>query len=303
MSLRKLFIACGFLGLLLAGSSSVLAAITQNYLPTLPVTTAAGKTISTYGSATNTQFTQTVTCMGANIGQFSFTYNTYTGTTAGGTPTGGAALAGAFYPTVAPMAGYVYGWVQVVSADTPGSDGINTWGVTKTNPPTPYPDTGSSKSDPDYPAQSIPVALTGANPPQPMPGYQDFPNRFPGDGNWTATLGLVCKNLTTHVMDVIGTFTWGFSMALGPVLGVTANAPANWTTNINAAQNTGFAATLASYFNGKNGSTMWTVGVGCCTPEPGSLIIWTVISVVGVAIVRRQKSAGKKQDDVNSLAC
>jgi hypothetical protein len=145
-----------------------------------------------------------------------------------------------------------------------------------------YPDTGGNKTDPDYPYQSLPTTPAIA----PTVAFQDFPNRYPSDGDqyWLAQLGLVCKNLTTHVCDIIDTFDWGFGVVANPA-GVTSTAPFGW-----GAPTQNYIDTLTNAFNGQNGSTAWTFSTdcsNCCVPEPCTLVIWSLLCGLGIAFGRR----------------
>ncbi len=275
----------GFFGvwLVLAVSGTALAAIHGTYLPdtTFPLGNPPTIDVTAYGSANGTEFTQDVICQGhGKVGYISFTYDTWTGNTlpAPGTATGGGALAGGFFKTadcqLAP--GWQLGWVQIVSSTFSGS---NVWGAANG---TWFPDTGNSKTDPDYPYQSLPVVAN----PAPTVAFQDFPNRYPSDGDqyWLAELGLVCKNLTTHEMDIIDTFLWGFNISNGTF---TANSPHLWS-----APTANYITTLETYFDGTHDNADWTIGTDCshcCIPEPTAIVVWSLLGGLAVIAGRRRR--------------
>jgi len=265
------------LGLLICGPA--LGAIHGRFLPDpLGLNDIAN---ITYGGNL-AEFTQPVLCDGQNIGEIRFTYDTWSGdfTGAGDGTTGGGALAGGFYRTAGASApGWQLGWVQTVISTFSGS---NVWGAPNG---TTFPDT-ATKADPDYPFESLPAGLNPA-PPAPTIGFQDFPNRFPSDGNqfWLAELGLVCKNLTTHTVEILDTFLWGFDVVNND--GITANAPHLW-----GAPTTTYVDTLTNSFDGANGSTKWTFTTGgenCCVPEPASVFVWVVLVGGSIAVARSRQ--------------
>jgi len=222
------------------------------------------------------------------VGYLDFTYATWTGNTkavnntTGATTnfaTGGGALAGGFYKTAdcSPPPGWQLGWVQLVTATISGR---NVWGAANG---TWFPDT-ANKTDPDYPYQTLPGGITLPAEGAPTVAFQDFPNRYPGVAKpqtWLAELGLVCKNLTTDQMDVIGTFDWGFGINAAGAF--TPTAPFGWGPATN-----NYISVLSTDFPG------WTIERGCCcTPEPSTLIVWSVLGGCGIAAGcwRKRKAA------------
>jgi hypothetical protein len=226
------------------------------------------------------------------MGYVDFTYATWTGKTtatkgANTTTfyTGGAALAGGFYQTggCEPAPGWQLGWVQVVTATIAGR---NIWGAADGSS---FTDT-LSKTDPDYPHQSLPGGTTLPAEGAPTVAFQDFPNRYPNAAaqTWNAELALVCKNVSAKTVDVIGAFDWGFSMAAGNAttagsVTVTSSGPGAFGD-----ASTKFFNTLESQYSG------WTIQTGCCpcVPEPSTIIVWSGLGALGlVAGWRRRKRA------------
>src|SRR5262249_55470372 len=150
-----------------------------------------------------------------------FEYNTYAGTTRTNNPVfiGGAVLSGGFFaaPNVQLMPGFQMTWIQTVQATVPGR---NVWGAGAN---TTFPDS-PDPADPSYPRAGEFILRTGQTLNQPSVAFQDPVPRFAmanSVSSWQAELGLVCENTTTHVADIVGTFTWGFILQ--------AVAPANAT--------------------------------------------------------------------------
>jgi hypothetical protein len=281
-----------FCVLVLACSASATGwANTQNYLPATPfeLGSPASIDVTAYGSNPGTQYTQDVTCNGHDVGYVDFTYNTWTGNTLPVTNplnvTVGGALAGGFFSNgvCQPAPGWQLGWVQIVSSTFSGT---NVWGAPDGSW---FPDT-ANKTDPDYPYQSLPVTPATA----PTVAFQDFPNRYPKNGNqyWLAELGLVCKNPTTHVCDIVDTFDWGFNVVgnnPGPG-GVTSVVPYGW-----GAPSANYINTLENAFDGEGGSTDWTFSTncsGCCVPEPATfpLLVSALLGLAGAGYLRRRRA-------------
>jgi hypothetical protein len=231
-----------------------------------------------------TEFMRDVECPGlGKIGEIRFTYDTWTGNSQpGGSLTGGGALAGGFFYTgaLALKPGYQWGWVQTVRSTFSGN---NVWGAPDG---TTFPDT-AGKLDIDYPFEFLPVP----DPPGLTLGFQDFPNRFPEDGNqfWLAELGLVCKNTTTDMAQVLGTFLWGFNVVgdqPGTPGSIAPSGPGFWgdATGI-------YLDTLNNYFDGTNGSEDWDVtrGCECFVPEPATCAFAFALGLAGFASYRRFK--------------
>ncbi|MFO0852496.1 MAG: hypothetical protein U0871_28645 [Gemmataceae bacterium] len=256
------------------------------FLPAAPFDLGGNPTprVTGYGQARDTHFSQDVrlrVCdMDLVIGKMDFDFNT-TAITIGADRYGGAALAGQFVFTAGDKIclepGSQFGWVQVVAAT---QSGANEW-----NAPdgTRFPDTQSRGTDPDYPFESLPDGTRPAN----GVAFQDFPFRgLNPDQTWIAELGLVCKNPTTHVAHIIGTFLWGFSTTNGVVTGDPPHAYGSPTAS--------YITTLQNAFDGKvHGpftSTKWTfdqnaadcfVCVPCPAPAGLTLVLAGAVAAAG----------------------
>ena len=114
-----------------------------------------------------------------------------------------------------------------------------------------FPDT-ATKATPNYPYQSLPVALPANQ--TPTVSFQDFPNRFATAANqtWTAELGLVAENTATDTAYLIDSFYWGFNVAANTGA-ITAVTPYSWSS-----PSSNYINTLTADFNGAGGSTKWT---------------------------------------------
>lgn len=256
--------------------------LTANHGNFLPDTLDLGNIVNEAYGTSLTEFQRDVECPGlGKIGEIRFTYDTWTGNyQPGGAVTGGGALAGGFFYTggIALKPGYQWGWVQTVRSTFSGN---NVWGAPDG---TTFPDT-AGKLDIDYPFEFLPVA----DPPGLTLGFQDFPNRFPSDGDqfWLAELGLVCKNRNTATAHVLATFLWGFNVVgdqPGKLGGISPFAPGFWgpatDTYLNA---------LNHYFDGSNGSTDWDItrGCDCFIPEPVTYTFAFALGLVGLVSWRR----------------
>jgi hypothetical protein len=296
MGSKHLFKALAVLTLMGLLGDRALADNVGEFLPGTPVGFASHTarngytyttTLTNYGTPAEVDDTVTCPTTGKTIGYVDFTYATWTGNTTATKGlstttfnTGGAALAGGFYKTVGcqPAAGWQLGWVQVVTATIAGR---NIWGAADGSS---FTDT-LSKTDPDYPHQSLPAG--SALPPEGAPtvGFQDFPNRYPiaTTQTWNAELALVCKNVSAKTVDVIGAFDWGFSMNasnMADTVTVTASGP---TAFGDASSN--FFSTLESQYAG------WTIQTGCCpcVPEPSTFVLLSGLGVAGLIAGRRQQ--------------
>jgi hypothetical protein len=197
-----------------------------------------------------TQFDQLVVDARRVVGEIRFDYDTWTGTEpVVGSPNefesvGGAAMAGGFYlrsdladEGIILAPGFELHWVQTLTATISGPK--NEWGAR--NEVT-FPDTLSHGATPQYDGESLPVQV--ADPP--TLAFQDFPIRFPSDGNqyWDAELGLVGINFRTKEVRIIGTFAWGFDVTQMPE-GITPGPPAAW-----GAPSGSYIFSLDNYFDG-----------------------------------------------------
>jgi hypothetical protein len=271
MGRKRRFISPVFLALI---GLVVDRAFASEFLPDVPVNLGYA-TVTSYTS--EQEYDSPGVVMGPNnvgaIGYLDFSYATWTGSLA----TGGAALAGGFYETAnskfTPQSGWEFDWVQVVTATNPGT---NAWNAV---PDQSFPDTlgnSSPNSNPNYPLQSLPTTVSFP----PTVEFQDFPNRYPSDGaqSWLAELGLVYEDPTTHQMDVLGTFDWGFGINTSGAF--TPDPPTVFGT-----PSADYITTLEEDFPN------WKIEAQS-VPEPSTFVLFSGLAVMGlVAGYRRRKRA------------
>lgn len=215
------------------------------------------------------------------VGTLKFDYNIWTGIYIdGNVPIGGGAVAGGLWLESGwhSMEGWALRWIQIVKA-TKASPGA--WGEQNGKW---FPDTGSSKSDPSYPFQFLPVTVD----PAPTQAMQDFPLRARNldfDSTFEAELALACLNETDKKVMIFGSFYWGFDISEkdGDTLGVvTGVLPNSW-----GAPSEQLTSTMQTFFDGKNGRTKWTfekdLDFNCIVPEPVSM---SLLGLAGFSLLR-----------------
>jgi len=195
-----------------------------------------------------------VKCGTKKIGTLHFEYYLWKGnSTSNNDPNniGGAAMAGGFQldpeSTCVLEDGWIWGFVQTVSATPPGA---NVWGAAADE----WFVDSANRTDPDYPFEQ----------PGYTHGFQDFPWRVlaaPAD-SWNGELALVCKNLTTKEMKIMGSLLWGFQItAAGDV--EEGTLPNFGSPNFWGPPSQNFIDTVLKDWTGVDFSA-WSVAAGCC---------------------------------------
>lgn len=202
-----------------------------------------------------------VLCNGVDIGRLDFVYQAFTDT---GfiSDFAGAALEGGFSansgnpcPDSNQKPGVEYFWIQIVSTNVPPTG----------RPSTGFVDAEHPRDNPQYPDISTHLNPNG----QPFTGRSvyDGPKRKQQAGQdvqWSAELMLCCRN--GGKINVIGSFTWGFSIPAGnPAdhsVSVTANSPGAWLP-----PTADGLKILAAEVKGTDDEKGWSIEKGCCCEQ------------------------------------